>query len=188
MKNLFLIIAVSLVTALVLMFWDAPPELFFLDDKTEVEAIPAADSYMQETETRKFDGDGSLAYVLRAENGFYYAADDRFELEKPRLVASRQRAQSAPWQLTADRARSSARGDSVNLSGSVHAWQPLADGRNEIFTDDIQFLPGDNIARTDSRVKLVHPEGTTTGRGMTADFDTGIYRLLADVRGYYRVR
>lgn len=187
MRNLFLIVAICALTIVAVLFWDAPPELFFLDNETRVEAMPTADSYMRNTRTRKYDDKGGLAYVLTAETGLYYSTDDRFQLEQPRLVARDAAADGNPWHLTAKAARSAERGDTINLTGDVHAWQAVPEGRNEFFTDDILFLPGDNTARTESRVKLVHPEGTTTGTGMKADFTAETYRLLADVRGYYHV-
>ncbi len=76
MRNLFLIVAICAVTVVAVLFWDAPPELFFLDNKTRVEAMPTADSYMRNTRTRKYDDEGGLAYVLTAETGLYYSTDD----------------------------------------------------------------------------------------------------------------
>ena len=188
MKNLLLIISICLVTWLVLLFWDAPAELFFLDKKTRIEAIPTADSYMQVIKTRKYDREGGISYVLNAKTGLYFSTGDRFELQEPELTAQQPPASDNPWRLTAEIARSSQSGEEISLTGDVHAWQNAKKGKNEFFTDDIRFLPSDNIATTDATVKLVHPEGTTTGKGMKADFNREIYQLLANVRGYYHVR
>lgn len=188
MKNLFLIISTCLVTWLVLLFWDTPAELFFLDKRPPVEAIPTADSYMHAIKTHKFEKDGNLSYVLTAKTGLYFLGDDRFELQAPELTAQQPPESDNPWRLTAEIARSSKSGEEVWLTGNVHAWQHSKNGNNEFFTDDIRFLPSDNIATTDAQVKLVHPEGTTTGKGMKADFNRETYQLLADVRGYYHVR
>ncbi len=64
----------------------------------------------------------------------------------------------------------------------------MRNGKNEFFTDDIHFIPGDNVATTSTNVKLVNPEGYTTGKGMKADFNREIYELLSDVKGYYHAR
>ena len=73
MRNLFLIAALSLAAWLTIRFWAAPAELFFLDKQSRVEALPAADSYMRNTETRKFNQEGRLDYVLEAETGLSFA-------------------------------------------------------------------------------------------------------------------
>ena len=188
MKNLLLLVATALALWLGASFWDAPVELFFMDGDRRVTTIPTADSYMTGTRTTKFGEDGSTAYVLAADTGLYYSGDDRFELQAPRLISSHGAESRPPWQLTAEIARSTRRGEQVILSGEVHAWQTTAGGRNEFFTDDIRFTPGDNTATTKARVKMVNPDGVTTGTGMKADFEREIYQLLADVRGYYNVR
>ncbi len=184
-KNLLLIFAICAVAWLAVGLWKAPVEEFFMDNKTRVEALPTADSYMQNTQTSKFDETGNLAYVLVADSALYFSGDDRLELSAPRLTAKRGTANAAPWLLTADSATTSRLGDNVLLSGAVHAWQVLKTGRNEFFTDDIRFAPSDNIATTDAGVKMINPEGTTTGKGMKADFNRETYQVLANVRSRY---
>jgi LPS export ABC transporter protein LptC len=156
-----------------------------MDNKTRVAALPTADSYMQNTTTHKFDESGNLAYVLIADSALYFSHDDRLELSTPQLTAKQGAANSAPWRLTADSATTSRVGDNVLLSGAVHAWQVLKTGRNEFFTDDIRFAPSDNVATTEAGVKMINPEGTTTGNGMKADFNRETYQVLANVRSRY---
>lgn len=185
MKTLLLVVAAVAFTWVSLVLWRSPPEFFFLDKKTRSEDLPTADSYMRHTRTFKFAEDGSQAYILAAETGLYFEEEDRFELGTPHLTARRSPLGAEPWQLTSDSARTTRQGAQVLLNGDVHAWQDSAAGRNEIFTQDIQFTPRDNIATTPFPVKLVHPRGVTTGTGMEADFDAEVYRLLADVRSLY---
>src|SRR5690606_41682012 len=66
---------------------------------------------------------GNPAYLLTAATGLYYAEDDHFELEAPRLTARKATSGTQPWLLTAAIARSSNLGQQVVLSGDVHARQ-----------------------------------------------------------------
>lgn len=184
-KNLLLIFVICAAAWLAVGLWKAPVEDYFIDNKSRVEALPTADSYMQNTTTHKFDEVGDLAYVLIADSALYYSRDDRLELSTPQLTAKRGAADTAPWRLTANTATTSRVGDNVLLSGAVHAWQVLKTGRNEFFTDDIRFAPSDNVATTEAGVKMINPEGTTTGKGMKADFNRDTYQILADVRSRY---
>jgi len=187
-KNLTFILATIAVTWLAMKFWDAPADLFFRDKKTRVASLPTADSYMTNTTTVKYDLDGNPAYLLTAATGLYYAEDDHFELEAPRLTARKATSGTQPWLLTAAIARSSNLGQQVVLSGDVHARQQTPAGENAFFTAEISYSPADNSARTTAPVKLVYPGGITTGTGMKADFSREIYHLLADVEGRYHAR
>lgn len=188
MKNLLLILAAVAFTWISLVLWKSPPEFFFLDKKSRSEALPTADSYMKNTETIKYDASGTPAYFLIASAGLYYTADDRFELEAPRLTARKSPLGTEPWLMTSETARSTRQGEQVVLNGDVHARQETPDGANEIFTRDIAFTPRHNQAATSASVKLVYPQGITTATGLEADFDAETYRLLADVESRYHGR
>lgn len=184
MKNFALIVALLAGAWLFLAFWKSPAEFFFGDPIPRTEAIPGADSYMENTVTTKFDETGVQAYVLRAATGLYYSDEDRFELTDPHLVARRD-GDISPWQLTAKRAKTARGGENVRLSGDVHAWQDSGNERDEFFTQRLTFNPDNNTAETVSPVKLVHPHGVTRAVGLNADFTARVYRLLSRVRGQY---
>lgn len=184
MKNLALIAALLVGAWLFLAFWDSPPEFFFGEPTPRTETIPGADSYMENTVTSKFDESGERAYVLRAATGLYYSDGDRFELTDPHLVARRD-GELEPWRLNAERANTARGGETVRLSGDVHAWQSADSGRDEFFTQQLTFHPESNTAETLSPVKLVHPHGVTRAVGLNADFTAQVYHLLSRVRGQY---
>lgn len=187
MKNLLMLIAVLAVSALFLIFWDSSPEMFGAR-KTRIEALPAADSYMRDTTTSHFNADGVEAYILQAETGLYYNAEDRFELENPVLLARHEREETPPWHVTAREAHTEDSGQRVVLSGDVQAWQDSETGQNTFTTGILHFLPDDNRAETDDRVTLAYPGGQTTGIGMRADFNARIYQILNQVQGTHHAR
>jgi len=184
-RNFLLLVAICSATWIVVTLWEVPVEQLFADQSPGLAALPIADSYMQGTETRKFNRDGSLGYRLQAKTALYFSASDRLELEGPALTALSKDGNITPWQLTAVTAHTTERGKQVKLTGDVHAWQILKSGRNEFFTDDILFAPGDNTATTESEVTMISPEGKTTGTGMAADFNRKTYHIQANVRAQY---
>lgn len=187
MKNLLMLIAVLAVSALFLIFWDSPPEMFGTR-KTRIESLPTADSYMRSTVTSHFNTEGVEAYTLRAETGLYYSAADRFELENPNLLARHEREETSPWHVTANEAHTEDNGQRVVLSGDVHAWQDSQTGQNTFTTGTLHFLPEDNRAETDDQVTLAYPGGQTTGIGMRADFNARTYHILKQVQGTHHAR
>lgn len=187
MKNLLMLIAVLAVSALFLIFWDSPPEMFGTR-KTRIEALPTADSYMRDSITSHFNAEGVEAYTLRADMGLYYNGDDRFELENPFLLARQEDADVSPWHVTAREAHTEKGGQRVVLSGDVQAWQDIKGGQNTFTTGILHFLPDDNRAETDDQVTLAYPGGQTTGIGMRADFTARTYQILKQVQGTHHAR
>ncbi len=152
------------------------------EERTQVEQLPTADSYMRNPVIVRYGEDGAIDYTMEAATGLYFNKQDRFELEQPMVVANRQ-GSSEPWRLRADEAHSEKRGKRVVMTGDVYAWQQRDNGRNELRTSRLLFLPDNNTAETDRKVELKSPGNVTTGVGLKANFDTEVYRLLANVQG-----
>lgn len=188
MKNIVVVLIMASLGWTFFFLWDSPAEFFFRNKKTKVESLPTADSYMNNTETVKYDEDGYPVYRLAAKTGYYYTKEDSFELLAPTLTAQESPLSAEPWRLSANTARSSAKGNHIILDGKIHAWQNKGGRTTEFFTDTLRFFPDDNIAKTQAQVKLVHHTSVTTGTGMIANFTTEVYRLLADVEGTYNAR
>jgi lipopolysaccharide export system protein LptC len=187
MKNLLMLVGVLALSALFLIFWDSPPEMFGAR-KARIEALPTADSYMRNTVTSRFNAEGVEAYTLKAETGLYYSTDDRFDVENPELLARHERDEAPPWHVTARKAYTLDGGQRVVLSGDVEAWQDTRSGKNTFITGVLHFLPEDNRAETDDRVTLAYPGGQTTGIGMRADFNARTYHILNQVQGIHHAR
>lgn len=188
MKNLLLLLLLVTIGAILVLVWDSPPEFFFSNQKTQVQALPKADSYMRGTATVKYSPEGFAAYRLEADSSLYYNADDRFEFIAPELTAVRDSADTSPWHLTARTGSTTRGGQQVVLDGDVNAWQSLATGRNQLRTTRLTFNPRTHQASSDARVELSTPSGTTTGVGLEADFESDIYQLLSQVRGTHHVQ
>ncbi len=187
MKNLLMLAVILALSALFLIFWDSPPDMFGTR-KTRVEILPTADSYMRDTVTSRYNAAGIEAYVLEAGTGLYYTAEDRFEVDNPRLLARQEQEGNPPWHLTANRAHTLEGGQQLVLSGDVLAWQDTPSGRNTFTTGELLFFPDDNRAETDDRVAMEYPGGSTNGIGMRADFRSRVYHILNEVQGTHHAR
>lgn len=187
MRNFLMILLVISAAAVFVVFWESPPEIFVREKRTQVEEIPAADSYMRATFTTKYSAGGGISYTLKAESGLYYHREDRFELDKPLLVSSAN-PDAEPWQIRSDTAHSTEQGGEVVLTDNVYAWQHSAEGKNELLTSRLAYLPGVNRAHSDREVTLKSPGNITTGIGMEADLNTSVYKLLSRVEGTHHVQ
>ncbi|HLS98699.1 MAG: LPS export ABC transporter periplasmic protein LptC [Porticoccaceae bacterium] len=188
MKNLVMLFALIALSAVFLLFWDSPPEFFFGTGRTQVEALPTADSYMHNPVTTQYNADGVETYTLGARTGLYYNRDDRFEVEAPHLTARRDASDDTPWQLRAREAHTLDGGQQVVLSGEVHAWNDGPRGKSTFDTEELRFNPDDNSAETDRKVTIHYPGGYSTGVGMRADFGAETYQLLNQVQGRHHGR
>ncbi len=183
MKNLIMLFLVVAGAAVFVVFWDSPPEIFIRSkSETPAEELPKASSYMNNTVTRKFENDGTLAYILRSSQGRYFKTGDRFEMDRPALIS--RPASTESWHFQSLRVESVKAGGEIVMSGNVYAWQPLENGKNEFHTSEISYFPDTNEAKTSSLVNFTSPTGKTTARGMKADLENQVYLMLEDVKGY----
>ncbi|WIO73761.1 LPS export ABC transporter periplasmic protein LptC [Porticoccaceae bacterium LTM1] len=156
-------------------FWDSPPEKFF-KSKTTTVANPKANVFMTNTETRQFGENGQLQFQLNTVRSEHYENEERFELSSPVVTAHQDK--RPPWVLTAEKGVITEKDKKMLLSGEVLAEQTLTGNRyNKIATPELTFHFEKKFAETDKPVTLTTPESLTTGVGMTAELERGLYKL-----------
>ncbi|KAF1704874.1 LPS export ABC transporter periplasmic protein LptC [Pseudoxanthomonas suwonensis] len=109
--------------------------------------------------------------------------DESMDVEQPVFLAP---AEPGPWRLTSDRGWISADGELLRLDGNVAGdADPASPTPGTFRTDSLEFLPSQDLARTDREVRLTRPGLVQTGTGMEANLKTRQYRLLSQVRTRY---
>lgn len=187
MKNLSLAIAaVAMVLAFVL-FWDRLPDLFGAREPHRGALLPTADSYMRATQTHKFDAQGRLSYHLTTDHSEYFESRDEVLMAEPRLLANGNPG-AAPWHLKAATGVLHNADRRVELHDNVVVWRDGPQGRNELRTSKLVYLPDARRVQTDQPVKLISPTSTTDGVGLDGDLERQTYRLLAQVRSVHQPR
>lgn len=114
----------------------------------------------------QYDERGRLAYRLDAPQAIQLdrADGDRYELDNPTATLIDEAPDAPPWTLRADAGTVSERGETIEMTGSVHAQRaPYRErGRLELTTERLWLHPADRLARTDvpARLSETAPDGT----------------------------
>ncbi len=187
MKNLAVAIAAVVVVLAFVLFWDRLPGLFGGRERRGGALLPTADSYMRATQTHKFDAQGRLSYHLTTDRSEYFEARDEVVMAQPRLLANGDQG-AAPWHLKAATGVLHNADRRVELHDDVVVWRDGPQGRNELRTSKLVYLPDARRVQTDRPVKLISPNSTTDGVGLDGDLERQIYRVLARVRSVHQPR
>ena len=128
---------------------------------------------------------GAARYVLSAEKLVHYPDDDTTLLTAPKLVSYA--SAKAPVTVTANEGVVSAKGDHVYFQDDVRVTRAAHEGASEMVmrTSFLHVVPDQQIARTDRSVTLTDDANTVTAVGFEMNNETGVIKLLSNVRGSY---
>lgn len=188
MKNLVLVTATAMVVLAFLLFGDQLQELFTGQKPDSGAELPTADSYMSATRTQVFDDQGRLSYSLTTEQSEYYEDEEKMLMTRPRLVSAGTRTPAEPWYLKADRGVLHNADRRVELLDNVVVWREGTQGRDELRTSKLEYLPDDSRVRTDRAVILLSGNSTTHAVGLDGDLEHQSYHLLSQVRTIHQPR
>lgn len=188
MKNLVLMAATAMVVLAFLLFGDQLQKLFTGRKPGSGAELPAADSYMRTTRTQVFDEQGRLSYSLTADQSEYYEAREQMLMTRPRLVSQSTQTAAEPWYLKADTGVLHNADRRVELMGNVVVWRNGSQGRDELRTSKLEYLPDDNRVRTERAVTLLSDNSITDAVGLDGDLELQNYRLLSQVRTIHQPR
>lgn len=186
MRNLFILFLLFTGLSSFLILWDTSPEIFLVPI-TQDKTLPEADSYMNNSETVRFAVTGDREYSLTAAKSLFYKERGFWQVDRPHLIAYDTENGNQPWELKAENGEVLNHGDVIRLLNNVTGWQYTGiDEKRELLTSAIDFYPEQQLVKTDQSLTIKTPEGVTTATGMTANFSTGVFTLLSNVKGVYR--
>jgi len=142
-------------------------------------------AFMSKAIYTQFDQTGQIHTQMQTKHMKHYAKGNvAFFLEPRILIYTTKR---IPWHI------SSNFGKSENGTTTIHLWnhvvlhQPQLDNNPEttITTSKITVYPKRSFAKTNQKVTIQRPDSVLKGIGVTADFKTGIIKLLTHSRGIY---
>ncbi len=186
MKNLLLGIVATGALLAFLLFWEQIPGLIANRDRPGAPELPTADSYMNDTLTRKFDENGRLAYRLTTAESAYFDPRKAAVLTTPRLLAMSDPSTGEPWHLKADTGVLHNAERRVELRDQVVVWRNGPQGKNELRTSKLVYYPDSGRLQTDQPLTLRSPTSNTEAIGLEADLNQQVYRLLSKVRSVHR--
>ncbi|MBL4781173.1 MAG: LPS export ABC transporter periplasmic protein LptC [Porticoccaceae bacterium] len=186
-KNALLAGLLMIALAVFVIFWDAKPEIFMRKKQAPVSALSSADSYMKNTETRKYSAQGRPAFVLTSIEGEYFQAQNRFIMAAPQVLAHASQESGQPWHLTAKQSFILNSGQQVDMQGNVYAWQQAGPSpttqKTEIATPFLSYYPDSQRASTDQYISFKTPGHSINGIGFEGNFATQTYQILSRVKG-----
>ena len=187
MKNLSVAIAAVVMTLVFVLFWDQLSGLLGRADRHRGALLPAADSYMRTTQTRKFNELGRLSYHLTADHSEFFESRKEVVMAQPRLLANGDPG-TAPWHLKAANGVLHNADRRVELHDDVVVWRDGTQGKDQLRTAKLVYLPDAGRVQTDHPVELVSATSTTHAVGLDGDLDRQTYHLLSRVRSVHQPR
>lgn len=179
-----------------LRYW--PQNLPLLPAETDSAANNEPDYSIEDFHAIDLDETGRLRYELTATHLVHYPAPERADLTAPEMVFYRnsadgghtgREAADAPWQLTAARGHIADAGERLDLEGGVRVARVGSDETNPLRmtmeTERLTVFGRQEIATTDSPVKMMANRSQLDGIGMQIDLKKGQMHLLSQVRGTY---
>ncbi len=186
-KNAFMAVLITLALVVFVIFWDAKPEIFMRQKQAPVSVLPAADSYMRNTVTRKFSETGEPAFLLNSINGEYFKNQNKFVMTTPQVIAHATKKRTQPWHLTAKQSVILNNGQQIKLLGDVYAWQQVgsadSSGKTEITTPDLTYYPDTQDANTDKNISFTTQGHNIKGIGFSGNFASQTYQIHSRVKG-----
>jgi lipopolysaccharide export system protein LptC len=151
--------------------------------------------YMKDVETREFDKQGKLHYLLSTPQVTHFqpqqegpSAQDYTLLDNPHM-AFYDTDSKAPWKVSAITGRSEANGDIIRLLDNVLIEQQTpTQGLIQITTSELQVHAGEQFAETDKAVKMRSAKGQIDAVGMDADLAQSRLQLKSQVKAVYDPR
>lgn len=153
-------------------------------DIGDAPAEPAADvlqTYLQQSETVRFDQSGQAMDSVGADEIRYFTGRTRGELTEARI--SRTLAINESWSASAQRGTVDQDSQTVVLTGKVILNHDSND--IQLTTEQLNLDLVKDIAHTDVLVTLAHHGATTQSEGLTADLQQQTFHFMKKVTSVY---
>ncbi|MEN0036933.1 MAG: LPS export ABC transporter periplasmic protein LptC [Cellvibrio sp.] len=173
---------------------------FSLRQKTEIVGYDYDPSgfpqiYMKDVETREFDSEGRLHYLLITPQITHFQmnpdtpSDADYTLIDNPNMALHDAESKAPWLVTATIGRSEGNGQLIRLLENVLIQQQTpSQGLIQITTTELRVRPREQFAETDKAVKMRSAKGQIDAKGMDADLAQSRLQLKSQVKAVYDPR
>ncbi len=125
------------------------------------------DYWMESSRIERFDEDGERLLLLDSDRLAHFPSDERSEMRQVR--AEQRGPESLLWEMHAEHGPVTGDRSLVALSGDVRMERRAPHGPSTwLYTDSLEFLPRDDLARTDDPVRMERGATITTGIGLHA--------------------
>ena len=144
------------------------------------------DYFLTNFKTTQTESDGSIRFILSANEMTHFGQDDTTRLKKPLFIRYKNNTPSS--RIEGAVGLVSTDGEEVQIIDNVKAarFETETKPKMELFTDQLTILPNKNKAFTKRPVRITQdPKTVVNAIGMRYDKKNGIMTLLQKVRVHY---
>jgi LPS export ABC transporter protein LptC len=166
--------------------------LLAVDNYTQDSSAPLSDNQAAEPDysgaglfNRRFNERGELQQTFSAERSTHYPSTNSTVFRQP--VIQLQDEEGVYWQVSADEGSMSDSDDLLRLRSNVEIRPLKANNRDEVIirTPSLEYFTRQQLAQTDERVTILHPQTRMTAIGMRMDLKKQRMELNAKVDTRY---
>ena len=171
-----------------LLVWDSSPDSFMRNQSPQVDSIPRADSYMTDIISRQFSDTGKEKFILSAPKVELFSNTSETLLTEPELISFRHKAGLAKTKTVRINAKNGAltgTGEILTLTNNVVATVEAAQGKTQLNTERLVYVPSSETASTAAPFDLLSPQVKISGKGLEADFSNQKYTLKSEVQAVH---
>ncbi len=145
------------------------------------------DFFILQATYTKFNDEGILSSQIYADKITHFDLNNVFWFEHPTITINNSPHQ--PWKITAKHGKSEGGKAKVYLWNNVTISRELSnlDPKLNITTPSLEFYPETNLANTKEAITIMENSNTIKALGATADFKTGIIKLLSKIESWYKI-
>ena len=155
-------------------------------EKRGIKLTNSPDYFLTNFKTTQTESDGSIRFILSANEMIHFSEDDTTRLKKPLFIRYKNNLPSS--QIEGGVGLISSNGEEIRIINSVKVARLETEikPKMELFTDQLTILPNQDQAFTKSPVRISQaPKTTVTAIGMKYDKKNGIITLSDKVRVHY---
>lgn len=143
------------------------------------------DSFIKMAFIKHFDKQGKLHAQMSSPKMTHITSNNTTLFDQPNILLYT--AHQTPWHVKARHGKSTRGKETIYLWGDVVLHQPKSAQEPEttITTTALTIHPTPQTANTNQPVTIKRPGAITNAIGLTANFKTGIIKLLSHAKGHY---
>lgn len=169
---------------------------YFDNDSIQITTSKKAatvDYFANDVDVIQYKTDGAVDYKLNTKQLIHTKEQDISYLKEP--IATIYKNNPNPWHIKSDKGDVTANGEKVTLYNNIRGTQIDEKGKENIFTigkqktadDPIKYgqviiYPDKKNAESNDYATITSPDGTTSGDGIQADFETNKIHILSNVK------
>ena len=142
------------------------------------------DSYIKNFSDRVYSQDGTLTCLINSPRLIHYRQNDASYLQTPTITIL---SHGDVWHITAQHGKSTNNNSIITLWGNVivNTKGSKQQTATRLTTTTMTIYPARSQATSTAAVTITQPHDIIQGTGFTANFKTGIFKLLRQARGRY---